>query len=281
VPFTLSHAAAVLPFRKLKPIWPALVIGTFAPDLQYFIWISDEDHSGHHFPDVFLITLPLALLVLWLFEWIVKGPGIELLPRGVQRRLQNKLEPLSFWGWKRLGSIILWITVGIATHLVWDQFTHPYSRLASHSSLLSTSVQVWFLSPMSLAKFLQHASTILGLLVLCLWFAAWYLRTPPVPSTELRGFSPFVKVAVVFTIMVIAILAGYSLAIFKMSGHEPPFSRSFVLATVFEAVTLVFCIELLLYGAAFTVSAGTRRLSGVNVDLKRETRNSKPAFRSR
>ena len=263
MPFTLSHAAAALPFRKLKPIWPALVIGTFAPDLQYFIWISDEDRSGHHFPDVFLLTLPLGLVVLWLFEWIAKGPIIELLPSGVQRRLQNKAEPLSFWGWKRLASIILWITVGVATHLVWDQFTHPHSRLASHWSVLSTSVQVWFLYPMRLTKVLQYASSILGLVALFVWCAAWYVRTAPAPQSGVREFSPLVKVAVVLIMIVTAILAGYPFALFKLSSHELPFSRSSVMATVFEAVTLVFCIELLLYGAALTVSARSRRLSAI------------------
>src|SRR5271157_1443718 len=107
MPFTLSHAAAALPFRKLKPVWPALVIGTFAPDLQYFIWISDEDRSGHHFPGVFLLALPLALLLLWVFERIVKGPVIELLPSRVHRRLQDKVGPMSFRGWARFGSIVL------------------------------------------------------------------------------------------------------------------------------------------------------------------------------
>lgn len=268
MPFTLSHAAAALPFRKLKPIWPALVIGSFAPDLQYFIWISDEDRSGHHLPDVFLITLPLALVVLWLFEWMVKGPILELLSRGLQRRLQDKVKPLSFWGWRRFGSIILWITVGVATHLVWDQFTHPYSRLATHWSVLGTWVSVGFLRPMPLANILQHASTILGLVVLCVWCGAWYGRTAPAPRSQLREFSPLVKVAVVFTMIDIAILAGYAFAMSKLSSHEPPLSRQFVIATVFEATTLAFCIELLLYGAAMTVSARPRRTSAVEVNSK-------------
>ena len=94
MPFTLSHAAAALPFRKFKPVWPALVIGTFAPDLQYFIWISDEDRSGHHFPGIVLVSIPLALLLLWLFEWFVKGPAIELLPNfACNADCRTKLHP--------------------------------------------------------------------------------------------------------------------------------------------------------------------------------------------
>jgi len=72
MPFTLSHAAAALPFRKFKPVWPALVIGTFGPDLQYFVSISDEDRSGHHFPQALLFTLPFAVVVLWVFECALK-----------------------------------------------------------------------------------------------------------------------------------------------------------------------------------------------------------------
>ena len=81
MPFTLSHAAAALPFRKFKPVWPALVIGTFAPDLQYFIWISDEDRSGHHFPGIVLLSrFPWRCCCCGCSRRFVKGPAIELLP---------------------------------------------------------------------------------------------------------------------------------------------------------------------------------------------------------
>src|SRR5664279_2985702 len=157
MPFTLSHAAAALPFGKFKPIWPALVIGTFAPDLQYFIWISDEDRSGHHFPGIVLMSIPLALLLLWLFEWCVKGPVIELLPDSVQRRLQDKVQPLSFWGWQQFASVVLWIAIGIATHVCWDQLTHAQTWMTAHSGVLRHTVTVPFQGSMKMNQILQHA----------------------------------------------------------------------------------------------------------------------------
>ena len=267
MPFTLSHAAAALPFRKFKPIWPALVIGTFAPDLHYFIMLSDEHRGGHHFPDVLLFTLPVALVTLWLFEWVVKGPLLELLPSGVQRRLQAKVEPLYFWGWKRFGSIVFWIALGIATHLLWDQFTHSYSWLGGQwSFLLRASVPVPFLHPMPLAKVLQHGSTLVGFLILCVWFVGWYARTRPALVAHLHEFSPFVKVAVVFTMVTVALLIGYLLAIFKLAEHEQPLSRSVVIATFFLAMTFVFCIEFLIYGLAMTLAARWRRVPAPQFD---------------
>ena len=88
-----------------------------------------------------LFTLPFALLVLWVFEWCVKGPVIELLPSGLQRRLQDTVEPLSFKGWGRFAAIVMWIAIGIATHVLWDQFTHYHTWMTAHWSPLGHCLQ--------------------------------------------------------------------------------------------------------------------------------------------
>jgi len=261
MPFTLSHAAAALPFRKLEPIWPALVMGTFAPDLQYFVMLSQEDRSGHRFPDLLLFTLPAALVTLWLFERIVKGPAIELLPSGIQRRLQDRLEPLPFRGWKQFGLIVLWICVGIATHLVWDQFTHT-----SQWPWLKTSVSVPFLHPMRLTKILQHVSTVLGLAILFVWLLAWYRRAAPLPIADSREFPGLVKVAIVFSMGALALLIGYRLAIFKLVDRPLEISRLNTIAAIFVAATFVFSTELLAYALAFRLATRSRRVAAPELD---------------
>jgi hypothetical protein len=260
MPFTLSHAAAALPFRRFKPIWPALVIGTFAPDLEYFIRISDEDRSGHHFPKVVLLTLPLALLVLWLFEWVIKRPAIGLLPSQVQRRLQGKIAPLSFRGWQRFGAIVLWIAVGIFTHLVWDQFTHFNTRVTAFWPVLKLSVKLPYVGARPVAGILQHLSTLVGLLVLLIWFVAWYRRTSPAHLAFRPELSARTRASVVAGMVIFALALGCLLGLLVLSYHPPPVTRFVVAATLLEAVTLLFCLELLTYGAAMTL---VRRPSGV------------------
>ena len=252
MPFTLSHAAAALPFRRLKPIWPALVVGTFGPDLQYFIQRTDEDRSGHHFPAVLLFTLPVALLVLWLFETVVKGPAIELLPSGWQRRLQDKTAPLSFRGWRKFACIMLWIGVGTATHLVWDQFTHSYTRTAALLPLLRVRIDIPFWHSMTIAGILQDASTMLGLLVLCLWCAAWYRHTPPAPKMPAPELSSLTKLCIALTIGLVALLGGCSLAWYTLADRVEPVSRSTRAAITIIAVIQLFCVEMFIYGAATT-----------------------------
>jgi hypothetical protein len=265
MPFTLSHAAASLPFRRFKPIWPALVIGTFAPDLQYFIWISDEDRSGHRFPDILLLTVPLALAVLWVFEYVVKGPAIELLPTGLQQRLRDKTEPLRFTGWRQFFLISLWTLIGTATHVAWDQFTHSYSRLSQHWPLLSSPVKMPSGYTVSLAHLLQHVSTIGGMAILCIWFLAWYSRTPPDRESDAM-FSSGQKLAVVLSIAGMSLLLGYPLAVWRLIGHSLPIRRNFFIVTVFEASTLVFALQLLIYSASLRLATRQRSLPSHTLD---------------
>lgn len=255
MPFTLSHAAASLPFRRFKPVWPALVVGTFAPDLQYFIQLSDENRSGHHYPDVLLFTLPVAALALWLFECVVKAPAIGLLPSGWERRLQDKIAPLSFKGWRQVGRIVFWIAVGTATHLVWDQFTHSYSRMSVWWPLLKQNIVLpWSQDRFStVAGMLQDMSTVLGLFALCLWCAAWYRHTPPAPKILTPSLPPLAKLCIVVIIALVAVAAGYLLAYFNLADHVGPMSDSTRGAIVFITVTQMLCIEMLIYGTAMTL----------------------------
>jgi len=63
--------------------------------------------------------------VLWLFHTFVKLPVARLLPDAIQRRLTCRLGEFGFGGAARFALIVGSILLGIATHLVWDSFTHP------------------------------------------------------------------------------------------------------------------------------------------------------------
>ncbi len=249
MPFTLSHAAAALPFRRFRPIWPALVIGTFAPDFEYFFRMSDEDRAGHHFPDVLIFTLPLALLVLWLFESYAKDPVIELLPLGLQRRLQRAVGPMSFAGLRRSGAILGWTALGIATHLVWDSVTHPDTWFWQRSGWLRERVPVPWHAPVAVSKLLQASSTVLGLAILLVWFILWYRNEIPVAKFEIKMLSSQRKVLTVLTLATLALFGGYYLAEWRLSQSEASGSPLPWIITIMEAVTLLLFILVLLYGA--------------------------------
>ena len=69
MPFTLSHAAAVLPISRLGryrlPL-SALMIGSMAPDFGYFFSQEASRELTHSFASLPLFALPMGLAV-WLF----------------------------------------------------------------------------------------------------------------------------------------------------------------------------------------------------------------------
>src|SRR5579862_3010542 len=98
MPFTVSHVAAALPFRRLNLVWSAFVVGSMAPDFPYIVGNTDYRSLGHAFPGVLEFTLPVSILALWVFHVAIKRPASTLLPRGVQQRLQDQLGAFKFGG---------------------------------------------------------------------------------------------------------------------------------------------------------------------------------------
>ncbi|WP_329247649.1 DUF4184 family protein [Streptomyces sp. NBC_01478] len=137
MPFTLSHAAAVLPAvrgdgRGRGPLVPAvLVAGSFAPDMTYYAASAvpgamEFGEVTHSFPGVFTVDVLItwATVGLWL---LLREPLVALLPRARQSRSATLLRcgtpraratPLLAARW--YASAVL----GGLTHVVWDAFTH-------------------------------------------------------------------------------------------------------------------------------------------------------------
>ena len=178
MPFTVSHAAAVLPFRKLNLVWSAFIIGSMAPDFPYIVGNVDYRGVGHHFPGILLLTVPAALFGLWLFHNVIKRPIIGMMPVGVQVRLQDQLRPFSFGGVKRFLAILASIIFGIATHIIWDSLTHSNTWAYNHLSWLRGWVHVPLIGFRPVAAAMQYGSSVLGLAALAIWVLLWYRNTP-------------------------------------------------------------------------------------------------------
>jgi hypothetical protein len=174
MPFTLAHVAAALPLRRLRLVWSAIIVGTVAPDLEYFVRLSPNDGYGHTLTGSLLLSLPLAIFTLWMFHSFVKSPFVELIPEGLQHRLPKHRSEFSFGGPARFTLIVTSILIGMATHLLWDSFTHQNTWLYRRWPLLREPVGVPILRTVPLYKFLQHASTAVGLGALLIWLRFWY-----------------------------------------------------------------------------------------------------------
>jgi hypothetical protein len=224
------------------------VIGTLAPDFEYFLLLIPMDRYGHTVRGLFWLTLPIALLVLWTFHNFVKVPASMLLPDSIQRRLVGHLDEFQFRGLGRFLLIVISILVGAFTHLLWDSFTHRTGWFYHHWALLRQTVQVPILGPLPYYKLFQHVSTILGLGIVLVWLVWWYRTTKPAdhaiagaPSVSRR----FATVAVLATAACAGAAINGTMAARGPAGHFN--FREFVVEAVVTVTALAWW-ELVAYG---------------------------------
>ncbi|MFF7091433.1 DUF4184 family protein [Streptomyces rubradiris] len=137
MPFTLSHAAAVLPALRRdgggrgRLVPTVLVTGSCAPDLPYYA--ANVLPGGMEFGSVthaFAGVVTVDVLLAWALAglWLpARGPLPALLPRAWQGRPAALLRCGAPRARVRGGSVGRWYAsavLGALTHVVWDAFTH-------------------------------------------------------------------------------------------------------------------------------------------------------------
>src|SRR5664279_679360 len=251
MPFTVSHAAAVLPCRRSRLPWSALVIGSFGPDFEYFLRMHYVSRAWHFYPDALFYCLPFSLCAYFLFELFIRRPAIELLPQSFQERIDPRppvFPRTIIQGSAVLGALIL----GIATHIFWDLLTHDSSSLTDRIAILGDRVNLPYLNHMYGYELAQTLSTVGGLLILG-WFLWRWHRAAPVSYPLLSNFSLLKKVAVWTTMFVLAAI-GALWRVWNLLGHPRTSGHDSLLHLILIIAGIGwFLWELLAYGVFTTV----------------------------
>jgi Domain of unknown function (DUF4184) len=247
MPFTLSHAAAIIPFARRGLVFSALVVGSMAPDFVYFTEFSPGSSFSHSIPGVFFYCVPAGLIVLWLFHFVLKRPMASLLPASHQRRLVPWTKRFSFGPYRHFFLIIVSLIIGGLTHIIWDSFTHPNGWAVEHFPALSFTVQVTWFGPSHFYRILQHGSTVFGAAVLLGYYWRWWLRAPVHPVESMVQVSWKVKTSVVAVWLG---SAGFVAGLYVLNRFPEVFSvdafRRIVRQSVIQVI-LVVLIEVILF----------------------------------
>lgn len=170
MPFTISHAAAVLPFSRPLARWrllSATIIGSMVPDFGWFIpfpWRPARIET-HSTLSLLTFSLPVGLATFWIFQRLMKTSWRELLPNAAYARWREYAAPAD------LADPLQWllaacgVLVGAVTHLVWDAFTHEGARGVRMIPALDDAVLAIRGHQLAGARLLQDASSLIGLVV--------------------------------------------------------------------------------------------------------------------
>jgi hypothetical protein len=219
VPFTISHAAAVLPLQRITrsrvPL-AALMIGSMAPDFAYFLPVSVARTSTHDFDGLFLFCWPVGLAVWLLFVKVLERPTIELLPAAWRERVPRSLPVTP----RALLLASLGVIIGAMTHIAWDAFTHRHTPVSDLFPILGTEVFSFRGRTLYVYMMLQVLSSVVGLLALAWW--GYNLRHAPPRARPTRYDSGFLtdRARIVAASLVIGVSGATGLVSFVIARNE-------------------------------------------------------------
>lgn len=174
MPWTFAHPAAVLPFARACPRrlhFGALAIGSLMPDLGYYIGHYGLSGFSHTAAGIVLACVPLGLLAWWLFA-MLRGPVCELLPQPHRALLMPAASAPVQWRLATLAKIAASLALGALTHVLWDSFTHRTGWFVQQWPALQETAFVVGGTDIPVYELLQHASTLFGIAVLAIAYAA-------------------------------------------------------------------------------------------------------------
>lgn len=223
MPYTISHAAAILPFSRLLARWrllSAAVIGAMAPDFGLFFPWHIRRFETHSAIAAFTFCLPVGLAGYWVFQYLIKTPVLEVLPEGAYARWHPYSSPAA------LASVRQWILAacgvlgGTLTHLVWDAFTHENARGVRMIPWLEEPIVEIGNHHMGGIRLMQDGSSLFGLAVVLgfVWYGLRRGRESAVPGRPLRSTE---RRLWMMAYVVVAILLSAAWLIWARAGEFP------------------------------------------------------------
>ncbi|SDZ29685.1 DUF4184 family protein [Herbiconiux ginsengi] len=192
MPFTVSHAIVAVPFARTALPAGAVAAGAMAPDLPLFLPVGFDYESTHELPWFPVTGLVLAFAAFALWRVVVRPVAREVSPRALAERLPAEWSGSAADGWRSLARsgreaalLVAALAIGVATHVVWDGFTHAGRWGGALLPALDESI-----ASIPLAVWLHYLSSLLGLVALIVWLVVWLIgRRSIAQRGDARGVS--------------------------------------------------------------------------------------------
>lgn len=169
MPFTFAHPMYAVPVKRIVPRYfsvTGLVLGSMAPDFEYFIMLEPFQYVGHTVWGLLLEAIPLCVLFALLFHLIMKEQLARHLPAWRDMDLRA-MALISRWRLTTVGAWFIFIssvTIGFGSHVLVDSFTHQGGWDVQQFPLLQAAA-----AGIPIYKWVQHSLSLLGLAIEGYW----------------------------------------------------------------------------------------------------------------
>jgi hypothetical protein len=105
----------------------ALVIGSVSPDLPYYLPVFVGSEVTHSLVGVVSIDVLLSLVIFMAWHGFLTQPAVDCAPAALRGRIPSQaVHPVRtrLSSPRRVLLVLVSASLGAATHVVWDSFTH-------------------------------------------------------------------------------------------------------------------------------------------------------------
>lgn len=194
MPFTFAHPAAVLPLKPLfknRLSMTGLIVGSIVPDFEYFTKTLNVTAISHTIKGIFFYDLPMSFIISLLFLFVVRQPLLLALPAPFDARYSSycrrRYRLTELISPRKAALFTLSIIIGLATHLLWDSFTHLSSPIVRNIPFFLKKINIGS-HPVAVYRILQHASSLFGITLTAIAFFSYKpaetKTTPQVPGLD-------------------------------------------------------------------------------------------------
>ncbi|MCM3006465.1 DUF4184 family protein [Priestia koreensis] len=173
MPLTFAHPAVILPFSKKSTYvhFSAMILGSMAPDFEYFLRGQPGGEIGHTFSGFFYYNLPFVILIYFIYRFLIQHTLLHYFPLFPQDTYTTKRNISRVW---KLVIFSYSALFGMLTHIVWDSFTHLNGYMVLKFPTVFARTYNIYGYTIPLYKFLQHGSTLLGITAIIIYM---YVRS--------------------------------------------------------------------------------------------------------
>ncbi|MEP6546451.1 MAG: DUF4184 family protein [Gammaproteobacteria bacterium] len=260
MPFTISHAAIVLPFSRLLArgrLLSAVVIGAMVPDFGLFFPWRVQRFESHSVEGLLAFCLPVGLFTYWIFQYLVKTPVLEVLPQGAYARWRPFSSPAQIANLLQWILAALGVLAGATSHLGWDAFTHEGARGVRLIPWLEDPIVEIGNHHVAGVRLLQDGSSLIGLAIV-IGFVLYGLRRGRAQPPVARSLRPAERRAWVLAYAIAAITLSTVCLLWARAGEPAP--RSVTVLASGVAVAALRGLSLALLGVSLGLDWRLRAL---------------------
>ena len=257
MPFTPSHAVIALPFIRTPLVPSAIAVGAMTPDLPLFLRGFGVSYSFTHTVGNVVWTALIAFGLFLLWRVVLRPAVPELTPVVLARRLPAEWTDAGMTALRRAVGVgrsrgypvllALSFVLGVLSHIAWDLFTHEGR---GGVQLIPALAAMW--GPLPGYKWLQHGSSVIGLVIIAIWALLRLRRGPRGPVPE-RVVPSWMRIGWWISLPLILVAAwGIGLAVHgpldaEFTAQHLAYRMLPTACAIWGGVTLLLCLILPLF----------------------------------